>query len=201
MESRLEDLVRQIKVLQEELRSELNTSRDEFFYEIHAKKIFFQAEIRRRHQTIRQRLHYYLWNASLLNLITFPIIWLCLPPALLLDLFVSLYHGICFPIYGIPKVARGDYIVVDRQSLAYLNIIEKINCVYCGYFNGLIAYVQEIAARTEQYWCPIKHARRIAYLHSRYDRFFDYGDADAYCGENEAVRRNFQDLQHPHSRD
>jgi hypothetical protein len=35
-----------------------------------------------------------------------------------------------------------------------------VNCVYCGYFNGLIAYVQEIAARTEQFWLPHKACQK-----------------------------------------
>jgi len=56
-------------------------------------------------------------------------------------------------------------------------------CVYCGYANGLIAYVREIAARTEQYWCPIKHARPIPAPHARYRVFFEYGDARAYRQE------------------
>ena len=34
--------------------------------------------------------------------------------------------------------------------------------------------------RTEQYWCPIKHARKILDAHPRYDTFLDYGDAIAY---------------------
>lgn len=77
-------------------------------------------------------------------------------------------HFICFPVDGIPKVKRDQYVIFDRQSLRYLNVIEKLNCTYCSYFNGLIVYVQEIAARTEQYWCPIKHARRIVAMRSRY---------------------------------
>lgn len=106
------------------------------------------------------KLHTYLLEAPLLNILTTPIIWSCLLPAAILDLVVSIYHGVCFPVNGIPKVKRSDYIIIDRHALPYLNLIEKINCEYCGYFNGLIAYVQEIAARTEQYWCPIRHARK-----------------------------------------
>lgn len=87
-----------------------------------------------------------------------------------------LYQAICFPIYGIPKVGRGDYIISDRYALPYLNIIEKVNCQYCAYMNGLIAYTQEIAGRSEQYWCPIKHARKMATLHERYVRFLEFGD-------------------------
>jgi hypothetical protein len=105
------------------------------------------------------------------------------------------YQAVCFPIYGIPKVKRENYIVFDRQYLNYLNLIEKINCAYCSYFNGLIAYIQEIAARTEQYWCPIKHARRISKLHSRYQKFLSYGDAEAYRAQIEVVRSDFKDLE------
>ena len=32
------------------------------------------------------------------------------------------------------------------------------------------------AARTEQYWCPIKHDRRTIGMHARYAHFLDYGD-------------------------
>ena len=63
---------------------------------------------------------------------------------------------------------RRDYFVFDRHHLAYLNAIEKLNCAYCSYANGLVAYVREIAGRTEQFWCPIKHARRAIGAHAHY---------------------------------
>ena len=75
---------------------------------------------------------------------------------------------------------RRDYLVFDRHHLAYLNALEKLNCAYCSYANGLIAYVREIASRTEQYWCPIKHARRLIGAHANYATFEDYGDAEGY---------------------
>ena len=95
------------------------------------------------------------------NLITGPIIYSMIFPLLILDVFVTVYQATCFPIYRVAKVSRGDYIVFDRQQLEYLNFIEKFHCTYCAYGAGLIAYVGEIVARTEQYFCPIKHARRI----------------------------------------
>ena len=55
-------------------------------------------------------------------------------------------------------------------------------------FSGLVAYVREVAGRTEQYWCPIKHARRILGAHERYNRFSDYGDAEAYHRELDELR-------------
>jgi hypothetical protein len=112
-----------------------------------------------------------------------------------MDATISLYQAICFPIYGIPTVKRGDYIVFDRQYLHYLNLIEKINCAYCSYVNGLFAYLQEIAGRTEQFWCPIKHAKHIKTLHSRYQKFAGYGDAKTYRSNVEEIRRDFKDLK------
>ncbi len=105
-----------------------------------------------------------------------PIIYGMIVPALFMDLCVTIYQATCFPIYGIPKVRRQDYIVIDRDRLPYLNILQKINCAYCGYFNGLIAYVREIAARTEQFWCPIRHGKRVKGVHRRYWHFLRYGD-------------------------
>ena len=81
------------------------------------------------------------------------------------------------PVYGIHKVLRQDRFVFDRAQLGYLNLFERVNCAYCSYANGLISYVREIAGRTEQYWCPIKHARRMHDAHGRYHEFFEYGDA------------------------
>ncbi len=84
---------------------------------------------------------------------------------------------------------------MDRYRLRYLNSIEKLNCVYCEYANGVISYVQEIAGRTEQNWCPIKHAMRLKMMHSRYQFFIDYGDAEQYRKRLEEVRNAFEDIK------
>ena len=83
---------------------------------------------------------------------------------------------------------RGDYLVFDRHPLGYLNFIEKIHCTYCEYGNGLMGYMAEILARTEEYFCPIKHACKILATHSRYNRFLAYGEADAYEAKLEEFR-------------
>jgi hypothetical protein len=54
--------------------------------------------------------------------------------------------------------------------------------MYCDYANGLMSIAREIVARTEQFWCPIKHARRVLGAHDRYHTFADYGDAEC-CQE------------------
>jgi hypothetical protein len=84
--------------------------------------------------------------------------------------------------------ARWRYFAIDRHKLAYLNGIEKVSCTFCSYANGLIAYVREVAARTEQYWCPIQHARVVPAPHQRYQVFLDYGDAHGYRKDLPALR-------------
>lgn len=192
---KINELIQEIKKLEEELSLEIQKKEEEFFYKVKGRKIYFEDAAKQYQKTLVTKLHTYLLEAPLLNILTTPVIWACLMPAGFLDLVISIYHGVCFPVYGIPKVNRGDYIIIDHHSLPYLNIIEKINCVYCSYFNGLIAYVQEIAARTEQYWCPIKHARKTGILHSRYQHFLEYGDAQAFKECIEKIRRDFEDLQ------
>lgn len=193
--NRLQELVEQIRKLEKELYAELQKKQDEFYYQIKGRKVYFEDATRRYHKTLVTRLHTYLREATLLNILTIPFIWGCLFPALVLDLMVTIFHRLCFPIYKIPLVKRCDYIIIDRQSLTYLNGIEKLNCLYCGYFNGLIGYVQEIAARTEQHWCPIKHARKQAALHSRYQTFLEYGDAEGFRQKFDKVRHDFADLE------
>ncbi len=192
---KIEDIIEDINNLKKRLSIEIQKKGEQFSYEIHGKKVDFKEATRQYHKTLATRVHFYILNASWLNILTAPVIWFCIVPTILLDIVAAIYQTICFPVYNIPKVRRNDYIVIDRHALRYLNVIEKLNCIYCGYFNGLIAYVQEIAARTEQYWCPIKHARKIGSIHSRYKKFIEYGDADAYKKKLEEVRRDFEDLK------
>lgn len=195
MNNRLQELIGKIKKLENELYEELQTQQARFFYKVRGRKVYFDKEIREKHKLFVKTIYRYLSDAAFLNILTVPVIWFCLVPIVFMDLVVTVYQAVCFRVYDIPRVQRSKYIVIDRQALSYLNAIEKINCMYCGYFNGLIAYVGEVAARTEQYWCPIKHARRTAAIHSRYAKFFEYGDGDGYRRDLEEVRRDFKDIE------
>jgi hypothetical protein len=177
------------------LLRELQRKRQEFYYEVRKGKVHFTEAARTHQKNFLNRLAGFLRDSNLLVLLTTPIIWFCLFPIVFLDLIFTIYQMICFPVYGIPKVRRSDFVLFDRHRLAYLNLIEKLNCLYCAYANGVFAYVTEIAARTEQYWCPIKHALRMKGVHSRYQHFFDYGDAESYRRGIEQVRRDFADLE------
>jgi hypothetical protein len=194
MSDKLDSLLVKMRDLENEMMRELRRKEADFLYEVRAKKVRFTEEATARHRKLSKRIHRYIMDSSFLVLLTAPFIWACLLPFVLLDAVVSLYQAVCFGIYGIPKVRRSDYLQFDRHRLAYLNFLEKLNCAYCAYGNGVLAYVTEVAARTEQYWCPIKHALRMKSIHDRYRFFFDYGDAEHYRQQIEEVRRSFEDV-------
>ncbi len=74
---------------------------------------------------------------------------------------MEIYHHICFPLYGLKLIPRKNYFFFDRTELN-LSWSEKISCHYCGYANGLAAYMVAIAGETEAYWCAIKHKERLS---------------------------------------
>jgi hypothetical protein len=154
----------------------------------------FSQEILKEHRLHKTSIRRHLQTTPLMVILSSPLIYVCVAPFLILDLAVALYQSVCFPIYGIPKVQRNDYLIFDRGRLGYLNAIEKVACIYCSYANGLLAYITEIAARTEQHFCPIKHARRDMQSHSRYAHMLPYGDARAYRAQAEKVAHDYSDL-------
>ena len=183
MNPQIATLVERIKALEAELDAELAKRRAELHIGLERGRIVFEQELLRRHRELQVKLSSYLLNARPLVVLTAPIIYSLIVPFVILDACMSLYQAVCFPVYGIAKVRRGDYFSFDRAHLGYLNALEKLNCAYCTYANGLIAYVREIASRTEEYWCPIKHARRVVGTHGRYSGFEDFGDGEGYRGQ------------------
>ncbi|MDE2490080.1 MAG: hypothetical protein KGM24_04485 [Elusimicrobia bacterium] len=168
------------KDLEAELEAELAAQRRRFRYRLEKGRAAFEREAAELNARLRQGWVAFLLAAPLKSLLVAPVIYSLVAPLVLLDLWLFVYQSVCFPAYGIEKVERARYVVLDRGALTYLNWIERLNCVYCGYANGLVAYAREVASRTEQYFCPIKHARRLAGAHGRYKDFLDFGDADAY---------------------
>jgi hypothetical protein len=190
-----DDLHQRIKTLEAELQTVLEEKEQAFRYNWVKGKARFEKAVLSEHKKLKQWLPSYIIHSRFLAVITAPVIYAGFFPFCLLDLFLAIYQGICFPVYGIPKVKRSEYLIFDRGHLRYLNLVERFNCFYCSYANGLCAYVTEIAARTEQHWCPIKHARRLRAPHSRYSQFFDYGNAELYQRQIEKVRNDFVDLR------
>ncbi|MBZ0106724.1 MAG: hypothetical protein K8H84_14005 [Sulfuricella denitrificans] len=180
MNEKIRRILNQITALEDELRATLQEQEGRLRYQIEGKRIEFEHAIRDAHLKLKRGVFRWFLSIPPQNLLTAPIIYGMVVPLALADLCVSLYQLSCFPIYGIPRVRRSDYIVFDHQHLAYLNIIEKFHCLYCSYASGVLAYAREITARTEQYFCPIKHARKVLGAHRRYAIFMDYGEAEDF---------------------
>lgn len=191
MTPKTDELLARIRDLQDQLEEEYRQTREDWA----TKKAELAEEFARQQRRYKTGLLRFLIRSRLLVVISAPVIYIGWIPFLMMDLFVTVYQSVCFPIYRIPKVKRADYLIFDREDLPYLNLIEKFNCFYCSYGNGVAAYTREVSARTEQYWCPIKHARRVKAAHERYPKFFDYGDAEAYQQGLNRLRRQYDDAR------
>jgi hypothetical protein len=185
---KIRHILGQITALEEELRESLHEQEHTLFYHIKGKSIEFERSIKDTHRQMKVGIFRWFLSVRPQNYITGPVIYGMIVPLLILDICITFYQATCFPIYGIAKARRSDYILFDHRHLAYLNIFDKAHCLYCSYANGLIAYALEITARTEQYFCPIKHAHKILGSHSRYPRFLDYGEANDFQAKREALR-------------
>jgi len=176
MDNRIKEIINHIQNLEDELEAEFEKRGDD----LRAKFTSLNEELLLKQHQVKIGVLRYIKDANILFILTSPIIYSLIVAFVLLDIMVSIYQAICFPIYKIKKVKRKDYMVFDRSKLGYLNIIEKLNCTYCSYGNGVIAYAHEVAARTEKFWCPIKHASNIRGKHKYYRNFEEYGDSDEY---------------------
>jgi len=190
-----DELAQRIKTLETELEAAWEEKEQTIQVRWAEGKVKFEEAVLAEHRKLKSSLGRYVLDSSALAILTAPVIYMGILPFILVDLFLMLYQAICFPVYGIPKVKRADYFIFDRGSLKYLNLVERVNCVYCSYGNGLFAYAREISARTEQHWCPIKHARRLRAAHSRYGHFVEYGNAVEYREKIETVRNDFVDIR------
>lgn len=113
--------------------------------------------------------------------ISAPFIYSMLIPLVILDIWIETYHRVAFATYGLKYIKRKSYIKIDRHKLKYLTFFEKMNCMYCGYANGLLNYSCAIAAETEKYWCGIKHKYDENFIEPQHHaEFIPYDEEDAY---------------------
>lgn len=188
MNEKISRILSQITSLEDELRAALHEQEGRLRYQIEGRRVEFEHVVQDAHVKLKRGVFRWFLSVRPQNYLTAPIIYGMIVPLALIDLSVSLYQLSCFPVYGVPMARRADYIVFDHQHLAYLNIIEKFHCLYCSYASGVLSYAREVTARTEQYFCPIKHARKILGAHRRYAYFLNYGEADEFHVKLEAFR-------------
>ncbi|OGY87348.1 MAG: hypothetical protein A2233_01445 [Candidatus Kerfeldbacteria bacterium RIFOXYA2_FULL_38_24] len=127
-------------------------------------------------------MRYLLENKKLWrHLLSAPIIYSGIIPVIIADLWIEIYHRLCFPLYGIPYVRRKSYVRIDRHKLSYLTRLQKINCMYCGYVNGVVQYWVKIAGETEKYWCGIAHKKTVDFFPPPHHQdFLEYDNKEAF---------------------
>jgi len=180
MSERINELTDRIAKLEKQLLDEFDKKQKEFSYRIVGKKVKFEQDVLAAHKKLKKALLPWIFTAKVRNILSAPFIYSMIVPIAFFDLTITCYQHICFRLYGIRRVRRSAYIILDRHQLGYLNGVQKLNCLYCGYGNGVVAYTREVLARTEQYWCPIKHARKVVGSHRHYNKFLNYGEGDNY---------------------
>lgn len=177
MNSKITEIFDAIRVLEDHLAKELEQEEEKL-----------SANFLTAQKKFKEGLFHYMWHTPILHYLTAPIIYAGIIPAFILEFFLFVYQMINFRVYKIAPVVRKDYFIFDRASLDFLNIIEKINCFYCSYFTGLLNYTMEVVGRTEQFWCPIRHARKLLAHHAHYTKFTPYGDGKRYREELKKLR-------------
>ncbi len=181
MHSTIREILAKIETLNIELRGEYERLSEKYGFYFQRKKVIFLEMFREKNKRKKVPLYQYLiprnWR-HVRYILSIPFIYGMIVPAIFLDIALTIYQRITFPLYTIPLVRRSDFIMDDRRFLDYLNILEKINCLYCSYVNWVFAYAVEVGSRTERFWCPLKSAQKPRFTHWWYKDFADYGDPD-----------------------
>ncbi len=94
-------------------------------------------------------------------------------PIVFLDIMLWQYQVIYFGLSNIPKIDRSQFFTLDRGKLRQLTFMQKLNCLYCAYANGVMAYGKAVTNQTEVYSCAIKHATLTSGCEHQ-DDFYEY---------------------------
>lgn len=180
MKSRINQLLIEIENKREELKEEYIKLRSKYSFEFLKGKVTFSQQAREANKKYKKSLIDTIFSARVREILSIPFIYAMIIPALVLDIFLCIFQQTAFRLYKIPLVKRSEYIVWDRKHLDYLNPLQKLNCLYCSYVNGLFSFAVEVGGRTERYWCPIKHARKLKTIHDWQKHFADYWDAEGF---------------------
>ncbi|MCW8820704.1 MAG: hypothetical protein OQK45_00640 [Sulfurovum sp.] len=190
MNDKIREIVEEIESMKLKLAEEIAKQESHISYEIHNGYVKFDKEVVSKQKENMKNLLIWFGEVPLLHFLAAPIIYGMIIPTILFDVILFIYQHTVFRIFKFGFIKRSNYVIFDHQYLGYLNPIEKLNCVYCSYVNGLMQYASAIAGRTEFYFCPIKHAKKVAYQHSYYDKYLVYGEEKDYQKNLKALRKN-----------
>ena len=190
MNDKIREILEEIEEMKVKLAEEINKQESHISYELKDGYVRFEKEVLAKQRENMQNLLSWFREVPLSHLLSAPLIYAMIIPAVLIDIILFVYMQVIFRVYKFKFIKRSDYMLFDHHYLGYLNPIEKLNCLYCSYFNGLMLYASAIAGRTELYFCPIKHAKKVVSQHEYYNEFLSYGDEDDYQKKLKDLREN-----------
>ena len=192
MNDKIRELIEEIDTKKLTHAAEIDKQESHISYEIKNGYVTFEKEVLAKQRENMKNLLSWFMEVPLLHFLTAPLIYAMVIPAILFDVLLFVYPHIAFRVFKFEFIKRSDYMHFDHHYLGYLNIIEKLNCLYCSYFNGLMLYGSAIAGRTELFFCPIKHAKKVVSQHKFYEEFLSYGDEVEYQKKLKELRKNSQ---------
>ncbi|MEN8726565.1 MAG: hypothetical protein ABF276_01250 [Sulfurovum sp.] len=190
MNDKIREIIDEIEAMKIKLGEEIDKQESHISYEIQNGYVRFEKKVLDRQRENMKNLLSWLREVPLLHFLTAPLIYAMVIPAIIFDVVLFVYQQIAFRVFKFQFIKRSDYLHFDHHYLGYLNPIEKLNCLYCSYFNGLMLYASAIAGRTELYFCPIKHAKKVLSEHKYYKEFLFYGDENDYQEKLKELRNN-----------
>ncbi len=100
MNEQIEQILKKISYLEKKLQDELRKEDKLFDFTFEGKKVCFNKELLKEQQKHLEDIFTYLKNAPILYIITSPIIYGLIIPALILDITVTIYQAINFRVYN-----------------------------------------------------------------------------------------------------
>ena len=192
MNDKIREIIEEIEEMKLKLAQEIALQESHISYELQNGYVRFEEKVINKQRENMKNLLTWFREVPLLHFLSAPIIYGMIILAVFLDITLFIYQQTVFRIFNFKFIKRSDYIVFDHHYLGYLNPIEKLNCLYCSYFNGLVLYTSAIAGRTELYFCPIKHAKKVISQHQFYEEFLSYGDDKEYQQKLKELRESFK---------
>ena len=148
MTSTEQDLTNRIKALEKELQSALTSKAQEFEYSFASGKARFEKAVLEKHRNLKYRLPSYLLHGRFPGLPDRSDHLFGHRPLPAARSFPDGLSGNLFPgLRNSEGPSSGLHHAFDRGGLKYLNLLERLNCAYCSYGNGVLAYGVEVAAR------------------------------------------------------
>jgi anti-sigma-K factor RskA len=91
-------LIGQIAELEAELEAEMARRAAQLRVAFVDGRLKYEQDVLRRHRELQSSLWNYLRSARVLVVITAPVIYALILPLVLLDIFITIYQFICFPV-------------------------------------------------------------------------------------------------------